>query len=153
MDDTERYSALLEAFLQEVTDALSDLHKETPNLSVSMKKRPEEVLAMLPQVLAMEQMSFLELRYSLPGKTRRNPGIRFWLEGPLEEKCLRAILFEDTVVWNVSHDLEKLSTELGTFCLCGERIVEVPAAALPDRPAEYSDWRALLRAVLRAPLF
>ena len=112
----------------------------------------DEILSMLPQVLPMEQMSFLELRYSLPGRARRNPGIRFWLEGPLREKRLRAILFEDTVVWHVSHDLEKLYTELGTFLLQGDRVVGSPAASLPDKPAADSDWRVLLRAVVHAPL-
>ena len=105
-----------------------------------------------PQVLPFEQMSFLEVQYDLTGSSRKTPGIRFWLEGPLREKRLRAILFEDTVVWNVSHDLEKLYTELGTFFLQGEEIVARPAAALSGRPGIDSDWRAILRAVLGAPL-
>jgi hypothetical protein len=152
MDEAERYAAPLEAFLRELKDALSDLRREVPGLTVSMKQRPEEVLAMLPRVLAIEQMSFLELRYSLPGRTRKNPGIRFWLEGPLRAKRLRAVLFEDTVVWNVSHDLEKLYTELGTFSFEGDRVLGAPAAALPGKPASGSDWRVLVRAVLQAPL-
>ncbi len=147
-----RYSASLEAFLQEVTRALSQLDHEVPQLTVSMKKRPDEILSMLPQVLSFEQMSFLEVQYALPGSSRKTPGIRFWLEGPLREKRLRAILFEDTVVWNVSHDLEKLYTELGTFFLQGEEIVGRPAAALSGRPATGSNWKVLLRAVLRAPI-
>ena len=86
MDETEaslvdRYSASLEAFLQEVSAALSELEREMPQLTVSMKKRPEEILSMLPQVLPFEQMSLLELQYALPGSSRKTPGIRFWLEG------------------------------------------------------------------------
>ena len=152
MDRTDHYATRLEAFLREVKAALSELHEEESGLTVSMKKRPDEILSMLAQLLPMEQMSFLELQYSLPGEPRRNPGIRFWLEGPLREKRLRAILFEDTVVWNVSHDLEKLYAELGTFSLQGETIVGTPGTALNDKPAAESDWKALLRAVLRAPL-
>ena len=157
LDDAEeslvdRYSASLEAFLQEVSAALSELDHEVPQLTVSMKKRPDEILSMLPQVLPFEQISFLEVQYSLPGTSRKRPGIRFWLEGPLREKRLRAILFEDTVVWNVSHDLEKLYTELGTFFLQGEEIIARPAAALSGKPATGSNWRVLLRAVLRAPI-
>jgi len=158
-----RYSASLEAFLQEVTTALSQLLQEVttalsqldhevPQLTVSMKKRTDEILSMLPQVLPFEQMSFLELQYALPGSSRKTPGIRFWLEGPLHEKRLRAILFEDTVVWNVSHDLDKLYTELGTFFLQGTEIVGRPAAALSGEPVADSDWKVLLRTVLRAPL-
>ena len=70
----------------------------------------------------------------------------------MREKRLRAILFEDTVVWNVSHDLEKLYTELGTFFLQGPEIVGRPAAALSGDSVADSDWKALLRTVLRAPL-
>ena len=146
------YSLSLEAFLQEVSAALSELEQEMPQLTVSMKKRPDEILSMLPQVLPFEQMSFLELQYALPGSSRKTPGIRFWLEGPLREKRLRAILFEDTVVWNVSHDLDKLYTELGTFFLQGTEIVGRPAAALSSEPVADSDWKVLLRTVLRAPL-
>lgn len=157
LDDVEaslvpRYSASLEAFLQEVSAALSELEREMPQLTVSMKKRPDEILSMLPRALPFEQMSFLELQYALPGSPRKTPGIRFWLEGPLREKRLRAILFKDTVVWNVSHDLEKLYTELDTFFLHGTEIVARPAAALSDEPAADSDWKVLLRTALRAPL-
>ena len=157
MDETETslvdgYTTCLEAFLQEVSAALSELGREMPQLTVSMKKRPSEILSMLPQVLPFEQMSLLEVRYALPGSSRRTPGIRFWLEGPLREKRLRAILFEDTVVWNVSHDLDKLYTELGTFFLQGTEIVGRPAAALSGEPVADSDWKVLLRTVLRAPL-
>jgi len=152
MDKMDRYVTHLEAFLREVKATLSELREEVSGLTVSMKKRPEETLSMLAQMLPIQQMSFLELQYSLPGETRRNPGIRFWLEGPLREKRLRAILFEDTVVWNVSHDLEKLYSELGTFSLQGDRVVGSPGTALSDTPAAESDWKTLLRAVLRTPL-
>ena len=146
------YSASLEAFLLEVSAARSELEHEVPQLTVSMKKRPDEILSMLPQVLPFEQMSFLEVQFALPGSSRKTPGIRFWLEGPQREKRLRAILFDDTVVWNVSHDLEKLYTELGTFFLQGTEIVARPAAALSGKPVADSDWKVLLRTVLRAPL-
>ena len=157
MDETEaslveQYSASLEAFLQEVMAGLVELHEQKPQLVVSTKKRPEEILSMLPEVLPFEQMSLLELQYALPGNSRKTPGIRFWLEGSFREKRLRAILFEDTVVWNVSHDLEKLYTELGTFFLQGPEIVGRPAAALSGDSVADSDWKALLRTVLRAPL-
>ena len=157
MDETETslvdgYTTCLETFLQEVSAALSELGREMPQLTVSMKKRPREILSMLPQVLPFEQMSLLEVQYALPGSSRRTPGIRFWLEGPMLEKRLRAILFEDTVVWNVSHDLEKLCTELGTFFLQGEEIVARPAEALSGKPVADSDWKVLLRSVLSAPL-
>jgi hypothetical protein len=157
MDETEaslvdRYSASLETFLQEVNRVLSQLDHEVPQLTVSMKKRPDEILSMLPRVLPFEQMSFLELQYALPESSRKTPGIRFWLEGPLREKRLRAILFEDTVVWNVSHDLDKLYTELGTFFLQGAEIVGRPAAVLSGEPAADPGWKVLLRTVLRAPL-
>ena len=146
------YSTSLEAFLQEVSAALSELDREVPQLTVSMKKRPDEILSMLPQVLPFEQMSFLEVQYALPGRFRKTPGIRFWLEGPLLEKRLRAVLFEDTVVWNVSHDLDKLYTELGTFSLQTPQIVARPAEALSGEPAADWDWKVFLRTVLRAPL-
>ena len=157
MDETEAslvdlYTASLEAFLGEVSAALSELDHEVPQLTVSMKKRPEEILSLLRQVLSFEQMSLLEVQYALPGSARKTPGIRFWLEGPMREKRLRAILFEDTVVWNVSQDLEKLYTELGTFFLRGRQIVGSPATALSGKPAADSDWKVLLRAVLHAPL-
>jgi hypothetical protein len=152
MDETDGYSASLEAFLQEVSAVLLELEQEMPQLTVSMKKRPEEILSLLRQVLSFEQMSLLEVQYALPGSARKTPGIRFWLEGPMREKRLRAILFEDTVVWNVSQDLEKLHTELGTFFLRGKEIVGSPAAALSGKPAADSDWKVLLRAVLHAPL-
>lgn len=148
----DRYSASLEAFLQEVSAVLSELEQEMPQLTVSMKKRPDEILSMLPQLLPFEQMSFLELQYGLPGSSRKTPGIRFWLEGPLREKRLRAILFEDTVVWNVSHDLDKLYTELGTFFLQGEGIVARPAETLSGEPADDSAWEVFLRSVLHVPL-
>jgi len=147
-----RYSASLKAFLEEVSAALTELEQEMLQLTVSMKKRPDEILSMLPQVLSFEQMSLLEVRYSLPGTAKKRPGIRFWLEGPLREKRLRAILFEDTAVWNVSHDLVKLYTELGTFFLQGTEIVGRPAAALSAGSVTDSDWKVLLRTVLRAPL-
>ena len=149
---TNRYSVSLETFLHEVTAALSELHREMPQVTVSMKRRPEEILSMLPEVLPFEQISLLELQYALPGRSRKTPGIRIWLEGPLREKRLRAILFEDTVVWNVSHDLEKLYTELGAFFLQGDEIVARPKAALPGTLTPDSDWKGLLRALLRAPL-
>ena len=152
MDETDGYSASLEAFFQEVSAVLSELEREMPQLTVSMKKRPEEILSMLRQVLSFEQMSLLEVQYALPGSARMTSGIRFWLEGPLREKRLRAILFADTVVWNVSQDLEKLHTELGTFFLRGRQIVGSPATALSGKPAADSDWKVLLRAVLHAPL-
>ena len=152
MDETDGYSASLEAFLQEVSAVLLELEQEMPQLTVSMKKRPEEILSLLRQVLSFEQMSLLEVQYALPGSARKTPGIRFWLEGPMREKRLRAILFEDTVVWNVSQDLEKLYTELGTFFLRGREIVGSPATALSGKPAADSDWKVLLRAVLHAPL-
>ncbi len=152
MDETDGYSASLEAFLQEVSAVLSELEQEMPQLTVSMKKRPEEILSLLRQVLSFEQMSLLEVQYALPGSARKTPGIRFWLEGPMREKRLRAILFEDTVVWNVSQDLEKLYTELGTFFLRGREIIGSPATALSGKPAADSDWKVLLRAVLHAPL-
>jgi hypothetical protein len=148
----DRTSASLEAFVQEVSAILAELNREIPQWTVSMKRRPQEILSMLPQVLTFEQMSLLEVQYSLPGPSRKSPGIRFWLEGALPEKRLRAILFEDTVVWNVSHDLEKLYTELGTFFLQGTEWVGRPAASLSEKRGTESDWRVLLRAVLRAPL-
>ncbi|MGW8320770.1 MAG: hypothetical protein ACWGSD_04385 [Thermodesulfobacteriota bacterium] len=148
----QRYSASLEAFLEEVSAALTELEQERLPLTASMKKRPDEILSMLPQVLSFEQMSFLEVRYALPGTARKRPGIRFWLEGPLREKRLRAILFEDTAVWNVSYDLVKLYTELGTFFLQGTEIVGCPAAALSAGSGTDVDWKVLLRTVLRAPL-
>jgi hypothetical protein len=146
------YLTSLDVFYQEVTTALSELDHEVPRLTVSMKKRPDDILSMLPQILPFEQMSFLELQYALPGSSRKTPGIRFWLEGPLREKRLQAILFKDTVVWNVSHDLDKLYTELGTFFLKGAEIVACPASALSGKPVADSDWKVLLRTVLRAPL-
>ena len=56
------------------------------------------------------------------------------------------------MVWNVSHDLDKLYTELGTFLLQGTEIVGRPAAALSGERLADSNWKALLRTVLRAPL-
>jgi hypothetical protein len=148
----DRYTASLEAFLQEVSAALTELQQDVPQLTASMKKRPDQLLSMLPRILPFEQMSFLEIQYSLPGTAGKRPGIRFWLEGAKNEKRLRAILFEDTRVWDVSYDLEKLHTELGTFFLQGSEIIARPAAALSGKKAAGSDWRGFLRTLLRVPI-
>ncbi len=162
MDDTERpgtqalpadrISASLRAFLEELSEALRELGREVPQLTVAMKKRPDQILSMLPRILPFEQMSFLELQYAAAGTSKKRPGIRFWLEGPPQEKRLRAILFRDTRVWDVSYDLQKLYTELGSFILQHGEIVPHPAAALSGTAATDTDWKVLLRAVLRAPL-
>ncbi len=148
----DRYRPLLEVFLQELSAALEDLEREVPNLTVSMKQQPDRILAMLPKMLEFEQMSFLELQYSPPEPVRKRPGIRFWLEGTKNEKQLRAILFSDTRVWDVSYDLEKLHTELGTFLLRESEIVARPAPVLSGESPAPSDWKAFLRVLLRAPV-
>ncbi len=148
----DRYRALLEGFLQELSAALRELEQEVPQLTVSMKQEPGRILSMLPQMLAFEHMSFLELLYTPPEPARKRPGIRFWLEGPGNEKQLRAILFEDTRVWDVSYDLERLYTELGTFLLEGSEIVARPAPALSGETEPSSDWKAFLRVLVRAPV-
>lgn len=147
-----RYEAALRDFLQETTGALAELEREVPQLAVSIKKRPEAILSMLARVLSFQQISFLEITYSLPGEAGKRPGIRFWLEGPLQEKRLRAILFGDTRVWDVSYGLEKLYTELASFYLEDGEIVAHPAAALGAKGSAGPDWRVLLRDVLSAPL-
>jgi hypothetical protein len=148
----DRYTASLRAFFEEVCAVLEELKHEVPGATVSMKKAPDQILSMLPQLLRFEQMSLLELQYTLPGTPKYRPGIRFWLEGPLHRKRLRAVLFRDTRVWDVSYDLEKLYTELGSFSLCGGGIAPHPAPALPGNPAASSDWKALLRDLLHAPV-
>ena len=153
-DEAERavhYSRLLETFLQEVFRTVESLQQEVRGLTVSTKKRPKEILSMLPQILKFDQMSLLEVQYVLSGTSKR-PGIRFWLEGPLWDKRLRAVLFEDTRVWDVSHSLQKLYTELGIFRLEGAQIIAQPASALSGESAIGSDWRDTLRAVLRAAI-
>ena len=150
-DGVSRYSASLRSFLQEVSATLEELRQGVPGLTVSTKKRPDEILALLPQLLEFEQMSLLEVRYALP-ETSKKPGIRFWLEGPKKDKRLRAVLFEDTVIWDVSYSLEKLYTELGTFSLGEGGIVAHCASALSGKPGAGSDWKDFLRAVLRAPI-
>ena len=148
----DRISASLRVFLEEVSEALTEIRREDPQLTVSMKKRPDQILSLLPRILSFEQMSFLEVQYGVPGTSRSRPGIRFWLEGPPCEKRLRAILFRDTRVWDVSYDLEKLYTELASFLLREGEIVPHPAAALCGKTQVEEDWKGLLRAVLRAPL-
>jgi hypothetical protein len=142
----------IQAFLQEVSAGLQELQREIPGLSVSMKKQPDQLLSMLPRMLEFDQMSLLEIQYSLPGVMNKKPGIRFWLEGANSEKRLRAILFDDTRVWDVSYDLEKLYTELGSFLLQEPAIVARPAPALAERTPSGSDWKAFLRILLRAPI-
>jgi len=146
-----RYSVPLRGFLEEAFSTLERLRQDVPGVSCAAKKRPEEILSMLLQMLRFEQISLLEVHYIIPG-TRKRPGIRFWLEGPQNVKRLRAVLFEDTVIWNVSYRLERLYTELGTFRLEEGGIVAQPAQALAGRLAPDPDWKACLRAVLRAPL-
>jgi hypothetical protein len=153
-DEAERvahYSRLLETFLHEVFKTVEGLQQDVRGLTVSTKKRPDEILSLLPQILQFEQMSLLEVQYVLSGTSKR-PGIRFWLEGPQRDKRLRAVLFEDTRIWDVSYDLEKIYTELGSFFLEESEIVAHPAAALAGKPAAGSNWRAVLRTVLRAPI-
>jgi hypothetical protein len=145
------YSGCLRSFLQEVSATLEKLKQEVPGLDLSTKKRPEEILAHLPKLLEFEQMSLLEVQYLLP-ETSKRPGIRFWLEGPRTGKRLRAVLFKDTVVWDVSYSLEKLYTELGTFRLEGTGILAQLSSAVPGGRDAGSDWRVALRAVLRTPL-
>jgi hypothetical protein len=145
------YSRLLEIFLQELFRTLEGLQQDVRGLTVATKKQPEAILSMLPQILRFEQMSLLEVQYVLSGTSKR-PGIRFWLEGPGGKKRLRAVLFEDTQVWDVSYSLQKLYTELGIFRLEGAQIVAQPASALSGESALGSDWRAALRAVLRAAI-
>ena len=150
-DLVTRYTALLEALLGEVSATLKGLCREVPGLRASTKKRPEEILSMLPRLLPLHQMSLLEIQYRLPG-TRKRPGIRLWFEGPETRKRLRAVLFPDTRVWEVSYDLTRVSTELGTFLLEGEGIVARPSSAVPGRWKPDSDWREVLRSTLRTPL-
>jgi hypothetical protein len=150
-EKADPYSGLLQSFLQEVLNTIERLQQGVRGLTVSTKKRPEEILSMLPQILQFEQMSLLEVQYSLSGSARR-PGIRFWLEGPRRDKRLRAVLFEDTRIWDVSYSLQKLYTELGVFRLQEGEIIPQPAPALFGRPALGLDWKACLRAVLRFPV-
>jgi hypothetical protein len=153
-DEAERvshYSRLLETFLGEVFKAVESLEQDVGGLTVSTKKRPDEILSMLPQILEFEQMSLLEVQYVLSGSPKR-PGIRFWLEGPRGDKRLRAVLFEDTRIWDVSYSLQKLYTELGVFRLEKADIIAEPASALSGTSAIGSDWRTALGAVLRAAI-
>ena len=145
------YSDSLWSFLQEVSAAMAELRQEVPGLTLSTKKTPDEILALLPQFLEFEQMSLLEVQYVLPEISKR-PGIRFWLEGPRTGKRLRAVLFSDTVIWDVSYSLEKLYTELGTFSLGDGDIVACTAPPLSGKPGSNSDWKSFLRAVLRSPI-
>ena len=150
-DGVARYSASLRSFLLEVSATLEELRQGVPGLTLSTKKRPDEILALLPRFLEFEQMSLLEVQYAFP-ETSRRPGIRFWLEGPKKDKRLRAVLFEDTVIWDVSYNLEKLYTELGTFSLGDGGIVAHCAPALSGKPGAGSDWKDFLRDVLHAPI-
>jgi hypothetical protein len=150
-DVVARYSASLQSFLEEVSATLEELREEVPGVALSMKKKPDDILALLPRDLEFEQMSLLEIQYVLPGTSKR-PGIRFWLEGPRTRKSLRAVLFEDTVIWDVSYSLEKLYTELGSFSLGSAEIVTHPAPLLSGEPGADSDWKGFLRTVLRFPI-
>ena len=145
------YSRLLETFLQEVFKTVDSLEQDVQGLTVSTKKRLDEILSMLPEILKFEQKSLLEVQYVLSGSSKR-PGIRFWLEGPWRSKRLRAVLFEDTRIWDVSYSLQKLYTELGIFRLEDAGIVAQPSSALSGPPALSSDWRVCLRALLRAAI-
>jgi hypothetical protein len=145
------YSGLLETFFEEVFRTVESLQQDVRGLTVSTKKRPDEILSMLPQILQFEQMSLLEVQYELPGTSKR-PGIRFWFEGPQRGKRIRAVLFADTRIWDVSYSLQKLYTELCIFRFQDAEIVAQPAMALSTRPDLGSDWRAVLRAALRAAI-
>lgn len=147
-----RYTACLRTFLRELTAGITDLERDVPGLAVSIKKQPEAILSMLPRMLGFQQMSFLEITYSSSKGPRRRPGIRFWLEGPLKEKRLRAVLFEDTRVWDVSYDLKRLYTELAIFVLEEGEWRACPAPSLSGHMPEGSDWRGCLRLLLRAPV-
>jgi hypothetical protein len=148
----DRYTACLRTFLRAVTAEITDLERDVPGLAVSIKKQPEAILGMLPRMLGFEQMSFLEITYCLSRTPGRMPGIRFWLEGPLKKKRLRAVLFEDTRVWDVSYDLRRLYTELAVFVLEEGELRACPAPSLSAKIAEGSDWRVCLRLLLRAPV-
>lgn len=145
------HSASLRNFLEQVWATLEELRREVPGLALSMKKRPDEILALLPEILEFERMSLLEVRYALRGTSKR-PGIRFCLEGPRACKQLRAVLFKDTVIWEVSYSLEKLYTELGTFSLGDGKIVAHPAPFLSGKQGASSGWKEFLRAVLHSPI-
>lgn len=146
-----RYRPLLESFFRELTAALEELCREVKGLAVSMKKNPEEILSMLPRFLPLQEISLVEIQYAVPGTSKR-PGIRFWFEGPEADKCLRAVLFEDTRIWEVSYSLQKLCKELGMFSLGSGEIVAHAAPPLSGKPAGGPHWKVLLRTLLRSPI-
>jgi hypothetical protein len=146
----ERYAACLRAFLQEVTAGVTELEREVPGLAVSIKRQPEAILSMLPRMLGFEQMSLIEITCSFSEAPGRRPGIRFWLEGPLKDKRLRAVLFGDTRVWDVSYDLKRICTELAIFVIEKGEWRACPAPSLSGHMPEGSDWRGCLRLLLRA---
>ena len=150
-EQADRYEGFLQTFLQEVANTVESLQQDVRGLTILTKKRPDEIVSMLPQILQFEQMSLLEVQYVLSGASKR-PGIRFWFEGPRRDKRLRAVLFEDTRIWDVSYSLQKLYTDLGVFRLEGAGIVAQSSSAVPSLREASSDWRAALRAVLRAPI-
>ena len=146
-----RYRPLLESFFLELAAALGELCREVEGLEVSMKKNPDEILSMIPRFLHLQEMSLAEIQYAVPGTSKR-PGIRFWFEGPEADKRLRAVLFEDTRIWEVSYSLQKLCTELGTFSLGDGEIVAHAATPLTGKPGGGPHWRAFLRVLLRSPI-
>ena len=150
-EQADHYAGLLQTFLQEVANTIESLQQDVGGLTVLTKKRPDEILSMLPQILQFEQMSLLEVQYVLSGASER-PGIRFWFEGPRRDKRLRAVLFEDTRIWDVSYSLQKLYTELAVFRFQDGEVIAQPGPALFGRSALSSDWKAWLRAVLRFPV-
>jgi len=147
-EQADHHAGFLRTFLQEVANEVESLQEEVGGLTVLMKKRPDEIVSMLPQILQFEQMSLLEVQYVLSGASKR-PGIRFWFEGPRRGKRLRAVLFEDTRIWDVSYTLQKLYTELAVFHFQDGEVIAQPGPALFGRSALPSDWKAWLRAVLR----
>jgi hypothetical protein len=146
-----QYSVLLDRFLREVSATLDDLRQAVPGLAISARERPDAILSMLPRVLQFQQMSLLEVCYVLPGTPKR-PGIRFSLEGPRSQKRVRAVMFPDTRVWEVSYSLQRLFTELGVFRLQGTEIVADPPPPRSANPGDRPDWKALLRQVLQTPI-
>ena len=147
------YAPRLEAFLAEIARLRAAVEQDHPGARIASKQRPEQLLSMLPRMLPFRQMSLLELRYTLPG-TSRKPGIRFWLEGPEEDKRIRAVFFTDTVIWNVDHDLRKQQDELGSLYLRGTDIEARPPATHGQPPGgdAHRTWNDALRDMLLYPL-
>ena len=126
---------------------MEKIEREVPGLELFTRKAPEQIQAMIPELLKFPAMSFFELHYRF-SEVRAKPGIRFLLEETASGRQVRSILFQDTVFWNVDNNLTKIQQELVTFRLGGKEIIAIPSQLLSRRFGDTKGWRTWLHQAL-----